>query len=66
LKSIHVAKARAILRLDSDGQFARVSKDLSHLDGVLDYEINYVNGSVRVEYDPRKTTMGDISKIVHK
>lgn len=60
------AKARAILRLDSDGQPARVGKELSHLSGVLDYEINYVYNTVRVEYDPQKTTMDDIQKIVHK
>jgi spore coat polysaccharide biosynthesis protein SpsF (cytidylyltransferase family) len=66
MKATHAAKARAILRLDGDLPFAKAEKELSHLYGVLDYEINYVNNSVRVEYDPEKTTMDAIQKLVHK
>lgn len=66
MKTTHVDRARAILRLDPDTQFGKIGKELSHLTGVFDYEINYVNDTIKVEYDPMKTSMDEIQKIVHK
>ena len=39
---------------------------LEHLSGIVDYEINYMNDAVKVEYDPKKITLEDIRSIVQK
>lgn len=65
MKTVHKAKARAILRLDHEDSRANVEKELSRLSGVLDYEINYVNDSIRVEFNPLETTIEDLQRIAH-
>ena len=66
MKDTYSAKGRAILRLDREIPVLKVKKALDHEAGVTDYDINYVNNYVRVEFDPRKATVKDIQKLVHK
>jgi|GEM_PF-5163118 len=65
MKDTYSAKGRAILRLDLEIPVAKVKNALDHQAGVRDYDINYVNNYIRVEYDPRITTVEDIQKLVH-
>jgi copper chaperone CopZ len=66
MKDTYSAKGRAILRLDREKPVVKVKNALDHEAGVTDYDINYVNNYVRVEFDPRKATIEDIQKLVHK
>ena len=66
MKDTYPAKGIAILRLDRELPVTKVKTALDHLSGVTDYDINYVNNHIRVEYDPRKTSIEDIQKIIHK
>jgi copper chaperone CopZ len=66
MKTSHVSKARVILKLNPETQFGKIGKELTHVAGVFSYEINYVNDSIKVEYDPLKTSMNEIQRIVHK
>jgi copper chaperone CopZ len=43
-----------------------MEKGLEHLSGVVDYEINYLNDAIKVDYDPQKTTLEHIRSIVQK
>ncbi|MHB2037452.1 MAG: heavy-metal-associated domain-containing protein [Nitrososphaerales archaeon] len=59
-------KARAILRIDHMIPTAQVKSTLTHLTGILDCRINYVNGTVTVDYDPKKTTIEKIRNLVRR
>lgn len=58
--------ARAILRLDEEVPTALLEKSLAKILGVVDFEINHVNGTIRVDYDPQKITFNDLRNIVKK
>ncbi len=67
MADVYQTRGRAILRLDSrEYSVAKVKNALNHQVGVTDYDINYVNSYIKVEYDPRKTTIEDLQKLVHK
>lgn len=56
--------ATAIIRFEVSG--SQVEKVLSQLPGIKDYNINHVNGTFRVEYDPEDISSDKIRKSVNK
>ena len=66
MTDLNSTRARAILRLDKEVPTAVLEKSLARILGVVDFEINHVNGTIRVDYDPQKITFNDIQNIVKK
>jgi len=62
----NLARARTILRLDKQVATALLEKSLTRMPGIVDFEINHVGGTIRVDYDPQKVTFDDIQNIVKK
>jgi len=60
------ARARTILRLDEQVPTDVLEKSLTRMLGILDFEINHVGGTVRVDYDPQKITFDHIQNVVKK
>jgi Heavy-metal-associated domain len=54
-------RARAVIQIRTLPK--RLDKLLKSSSGVLSYEINYVNNTLRVEFDPEKTSIEELRKL---
>jgi len=62
----NTARARTILRFNEEAPTDLLEKSLARLLGVIDFEINHVNGTIRVDYDPQKITFNEIQNIAKR
>lgn len=62
-------RARGIFRIPNMGCSTctkALSNRLYKLDGVVEVSFNYINDKVYVEYDPEKTSLDEIKRVIGK